>query len=61
MDSTKQSTTPIQQVRQAQHRLLKLLVEKILLEAMKGVPRSTGGSMNIRAGTPTDRRWQSFK
>jgi len=61
MDSTRQPPTPVQQVRQAQHRLLKLLVEKLMLEAMKDVPRYAGGSRNMQARTPTDRQWQSLK
>lgn len=35
MDSTQQPPNPFQQIRKAQHRLLKLLVEKIMMEALK--------------------------
>lgn len=55
MDSTKQPPTPVQQVRQAQHRLLKLLVEKLMLEAVKDVHQYCGGSKNAR-GMPVERR-----
>lgn len=61
MDSTKQPPTPVQQVRQAQHRLLKLLVENLMLEAMKDVPRYAGGCRNMQAGIPTVRQRQSLK
>lgn len=56
MSSIQQPPTPVQQIRQAQHRLLRLLVEKIILEAIKDAPRYAGSSKNARAGTPTERR-----
>ena len=58
MSSTKQTQTLNQQIRVAQHRLLKLLVEKIMLEALKDSPRSTGGSKHSASKTLAKRRWK---